>query len=72
MRPPYAWIPSAEQLAAANVRRLATALGCAGYAELHRVSIEEPDRFWRAVTADLELALQRPWERVLDDSRGIE
>ena len=68
----FAWTPSPEQLASANVTRLAQALGCDGYADLHRVSIEEPDRFWRAVAADLELELARPWDRVLDDSRGIE
>ena len=68
----FAWKPSAEQLEQANVVRLARSLGCADYASLHRLSIEEPDRFWRAVVDDLELALAAPWERVLDDSRGIE
>ncbi len=68
----YAWTPSPEQLEAANVTRLARALDCKSYAELHRLSLDEPDRFWRAVAADLELALARPWDRVLDDSRGIE
>jgi acetyl-CoA synthetase len=68
----FAWTPSAEQLEGANLTRLARRLGCAGYRELHRLSLEEPDRFWRAVTEDLEIELTRPWERVLDDSRGIE
>ena len=68
----YAWTPSPEQLEAANLTRLAAMLGCEGYRELHRVSIDEPERFWRAVATDLELALARPWDRVLDDSRGIE
>ena len=68
----YAWTPSQEQLDAANVTRLARALGCADYAELHRLSIDDPARFWPAVAADLELELARPWDRVLDDSRGIE
>ena len=36
------------------------------------VSVEEPERFWRAVADDLELELARPWDRVRDDSRGIE
>ena len=67
----FAWKPSAEQLEQANVVRLARSLGCADYASLHRLSIEEPDRFWRAVVDDLELELAAPWERVLDDSRGI-
>ncbi len=68
----FAWTPSPDQLEAANVTRLARRLGCETYAELHRVSLDEPDRFWRTVVADLELPLARPWDRVLDDSRGIE
>ena len=65
-------MPTAQQFAEANVGRLARALGCSGYQELHRVSIEEPDRFWRAVVADLGIPLARDWDAVLDDSRGIE
>ncbi|MCS7006378.1 MAG: AMP-binding protein [Gaiellaceae bacterium] len=65
-------MPTPEQLAAANVSRLARTLGCATYEELHRVSVEEPDRFWRAVRTDLGIPLVRDWDRVLDDSRGIE
>jgi acetyl-CoA synthetase len=69
---PYAWTPREEQLEAANVVRLARTLGCADYTSLHRLSVEEPDRFWRAVRADLDLPFSRDWDRVLDDSRGIE
>ncbi len=65
-------MPSDEQLARANVARLARRLGCDGYDDLHRVSIEEPDRFWRAVMDDLGIPLARHWDRVLDDSRGPE
>jgi len=68
----WAWRPTPEQLAHANVVRLARRLGCADYASLHRLSTADPDRFWRAVADDLELELARPWGRVLDDSRGIE
>jgi acetyl-CoA synthetase len=68
----WAWAPSPEQLAAANVVRLARALDGGDYPELHRLSLDDPDRFWRAVVADLELELARPWDAVLDDSRGIE
>ena len=68
----YGWTPSPEQLAAANISRLARSLGCEDYPALHRLSLDEPDRFWRAVAADLELELGRPWDQVLDDSRGIE
>jgi acetyl-CoA synthetase len=68
----FSWTPSEEQLAAANVVRLATTLGCGTYGELHRVSLEEPDRFWRALRADLGIPFSRDWDAVLDDSRGIE
>jgi acetyl-CoA synthetase len=68
----FTWTPSPEQLAAANVGRLARALECSGYEELHRVSIEEPNRFWQAVVDDLGIPVARPWDEVSDDSRGIE
>ena len=68
----FSWVPTAEQLEAANIARLAKSLGSADYGELHRVSIEEPDRFWRAVVADLGIPLERDWDAVLDESRGIE
>ena len=56
----------------ANVARLARALECDSYAQLHRVSIEEPDRFWRAVVQDLGIPLSRSWDDVLDATRGVE
>ncbi|MGI9112865.1 MAG: AMP-binding protein [Gaiellaceae bacterium] len=68
----FAWTPSAQQLERANVFRLAQALGCPDYPSLHRLSVDEPDRFWRAVVDDLELELSAPWDRVRDDSRGVE
>ena len=71
-RAAYAWTPTADQLERANVVRLARSLDCASYAELHRVSVDEPDRFWRAVVSDLALELARPWDVVCDESRGIE
>jgi acetyl-CoA synthetase len=68
----FSWVPSAAQLEQANVVRLARLLGCDDYAALHRVSVEEPDRFWRVVRDDLRIPLMRDWDAVLDDSRGIE
>ena len=68
----FSWTPSREQLDAANLTRLARALECDGYAELHRVSVEEPERFWRAVRDDLGIPLARHWDDVLDATRGIE
>src|SRR5436309_15708129 len=60
----FVWTPSEEQVERANVTRLARMLGCDGFHELHRVSIEEPERFWPAVVADLELEFSRTWDDV--------
>jgi acetyl-CoA synthetase len=68
----FAWTPTREQLASSNVARLAETLGCSDYGSLHRVSIEEPDRFWRTVRADLAIPFFRDWTAVLDEARGVE
>ena len=68
----FTWTPTPEQLASANVARLAETVGCASFAELHRFSVDEPERFWAAVVGDLRLEFSAPWDAVLDDSRGIE
>ena len=68
----FTWQPTAEQRGSANVARLAARLGCDDFAALHRLSVEEPDRFWAEVVDDLGIAFSERWERVLDDSDGIE
>ena len=68
----FVWAPSPERVEQANVVRLWRKLGCDGYHELHRVSIEEPERFWPVLIEDLGLEFSTPWERVLDESAGIE
>jgi acetyl-CoA synthetase len=68
----YVWAPSPERLEQANIVRLWRKLGCEGYPELHRLSVEEPERFWPAVIEDLGIEFSTPWERVLDTSDGVE
>jgi len=68
----FVWEPSAERVETANVTRLARRLGVERYADLQRISVEEPDRFWSAVIEDLGLEFSEPWESVVDASRGIE
>ena len=68
----FVWEPSPERFERANVVRLWRKLGCESYHELHRLSVEDPDRFWPAVVEDLELEFSTPWEHVLDDSAGVE
>jgi acetyl-CoA synthetase len=72
MQRQFSWVPTSAQRASANVTRLASALGCDDYASLHCLSLDEPDRFWRAVRADLDIPLFRDWETTLDTSRGVE
>ena len=68
----YVWAPSPERFEQANIVRLWRKLGCDGYAELHQVSVEDPERFWPAVVEDLGLEFSTRWERVLDTSDGVE
>jgi len=68
----FIWRPSAELVEQANVTRLARALGAADYHELHRISVDEPERFWPAVVEDLGIEFSRPWDAVVDMSRGPE
>ena len=68
----FVWTPSAEDVESANLTRLARRLGVERYHDLHRISIEEPERFWPAVIEDLGLEFSEPWDRVVDTSRGVE
>jgi acetyl-CoA synthetase len=66
------WSPSPELVERANVTRLQRRLDARSYAELHRLSIEEPERFWPAVVDDLGIEFSHPWDSVVDTSRGPE
>jgi acetyl-CoA synthetase len=66
------WEPSPEVLEHANVVRLMRRLGYEDYTAFQRRSAEDPDWFWPAVVEDLGLEFARPWERVVDTSRGPE
>jgi acetyl-CoA synthetase len=68
----FIWQPGPELVAHANVTRLGRRLGAGSYAELHRLSVEEPDRFWPAVVDDLRIEFSEPWTSVVDTSRGPE
>ena len=56
----FVWTPTAERIEQANVTRLARRLGVERYADLHRISVEEPERFWPAVIEDLGLEFSEP------------
>jgi acetyl-CoA synthetase len=66
------WTPSREVRERANVTRLMRRLRTEDYWELVRRSQEEPEWFWPAVVEDMDLEFARPWDRVVDVSRGPE
>jgi len=70
--PDFIWSPTRADVESANLTRLARKLGVEGYVDLHRISIEEPERFWPALIEDLDLEFSEPWEQVVDTSRGDE
>ncbi len=64
------WTPSPEVVAAANTTRFAHAHGLADHAELLERSLEDPEWFWNAVVAWLDLGFRTPHHRVLDAGAG--
>ena len=66
------WRPSDEVRERSNALRLARTLGFDDYASLVRCSQDEPERFWPATIEDLGLEFSRPWDEVVDLSRGPE
>jgi len=70
--PDFVWNPTPAIVEAANLTRLYRLLGCSDYHELHRVSVEEPERFWPVLVDDLGLTFAERWSRVVDTSDGIE
>jgi acetyl-CoA synthetase len=68
----FVWTPTKEEIENANVTRLARRLGVEHYRDLHRISVDEPERFWPEVIGDLGLEFTHPWTSVLDTSRGVE
>jgi acetyl-CoA synthetase len=66
------WSPSDDVRERSNAMLLARRLGFEDYWELVRFSAEEPDRFWPAAIDDMGLEFGRPWNSVVDESRGPE
>jgi acetyl-CoA synthetase len=66
------WSPSVDVRERSNAMRLARRLGFEDYWELVRFSAEDPERFWPAAIEDMGLEFARPWDSVVDESRGPE
>src|SRR3982751_4621624 len=68
----YAWEPTSDYVDRANVTRLMRAHGVADIDEMRARSVADISWYWDAVVRDLGIPFATPYERVLDDSRGIE
>jgi acetyl-CoA synthetase len=66
-----AWRPSEAYLKRSRLLAFMERHGIGSLDELNRRSVADLDWFWRAVSEDLELEWYRPFEQVVDTSRGI-
>ena len=66
------WQPSREFIESTNVWRFLRRLGLSTREEFLRFSREEPERFWNEMMREMRVDWFRPYERVLDASRGPE
>ncbi len=68
----YAWYPSEEFKRAANWTRFIAANELPSYEAVLAKSSSDPEWFWNALIRFFDLRFTKPYERVLDVSRGIE
>ncbi len=66
------WRPTPDYVEGSNLRRLMDRHGIASYEEMLSRSMEEIEWYWAEVAADLGIEWFRPYDRLLDTSRGIE
>lgn len=66
------WWPDSASIQGSNLSALLRETGLDNYRELHRWSVDHRDRFWQAVITRLGLRFERPPDRMLDLSQGIE
>jgi len=65
------WQPDPAQARASRLQRFIEQHHLGTYDALYRRSIEDPAWFWGAVASDLSLEWIRPYQRILDTTRGI-
>lgn len=66
-----AWQPDPRTVARANATAFLRALGLSDYEALLACADREPERFYRALIGAAGYRFYRPFERVLDESRGL-
>jgi acetyl-CoA synthetase len=64
------WIPSAQQIESANLTALLQACGAADYAALLAMVKADLPGFYERIVRTLDLRWDRPWDQILDRTRG--
>src|SRR5258707_10228377 len=67
----YAWTPTPESIGERNWTKFAKAAGLADYDALAAKAAREPEWFWNALIKFLDVRFIRPYDRVLDLSKGL-
>ena len=67
-----AWVPDEATRSRARLQRFIEFCGLGSYAELQRRSTEDVAWFTERLLEFLDIQFDRPWETVLDLSRGIQ
>jgi len=70
--PAPAWLPSDAAIAASNAGRWMRELGLADFQELHAWSIADRPRYWQRAIDELGIVLHKPYDAVLDATRGVQ
>ncbi|MEJ2890309.1 AMP-binding protein [Actinomycetospora aeridis] len=65
-----AWVPTAAQRERSRLLDAVARYGYDDLGDLHRSSVTDPERYWREVVDDLDIAFSEPFDRVLDESEG--
>src|SRR3954465_15331264 len=65
-----AWRPTADYIENANVTRFMRAHGIDSATEFRRRSVADIEWFWDALVKDLGFEFSKPYDRVMDASRG--
>ncbi|MBI1959062.1 MAG: AMP-dependent synthetase, partial [Candidatus Rokubacteria bacterium] len=66
----FVWTPTPELIAQSTLTAFLRHTGCADYDALVRRADSEPAWFWGEVIRFFDLRFYRPYEQVLDLSRG--
>ena len=66
------WKPTPAVIERSRLKRFMDQYGIAGWEELLERSTADPEWFWDAVVKDLDIRFRRPYQAVLNRSRGAE